>query len=205
MPNWSNTPTLIQGEPKEVKAFHELLLSLPTRNDLHKNSFGPFWLGNVLIALGEDWNKHACRGSICSGSGFFGPSGLDMDDLELDEREGTLRLTFSMAWAFNTAFFDVLRTHYPSFEFYYCDTDEFNNFHVCHDPERRIIDGKYHFDNDDVYLETDDREEFIKAAESNLNTTLDRSLNDKEIIEKIYDKANENDDHYPLAFVWEEI
>lgn len=65
MPNWAYTTYKIKGSEKEVAALHKTIQDLEQREEsLIPNGFGKLWLGNLVHALGGDWNDIYCRGHI---------------------------------------------------------------------------------------------------------------------------------------------
>ncbi len=65
MPNWDYTQYKIKGGEEEVAALHNTIKDLDQREEsLLPNGFGKLWLGNLVHALGGDWNDIYCRGHI---------------------------------------------------------------------------------------------------------------------------------------------
>lgn len=66
MPNWANVNYQITGNKKEVTTLYETIQKLDNgKGELLPNGFGKLWLGNLVHALGGDWEKVYCRGRIC--------------------------------------------------------------------------------------------------------------------------------------------
>ena len=63
MPNWCNTTMVCTGEG--AKNLLSIIESCE-KKELHKSDFGNLWLGNIVIAMGLEWEKIFCRGSITS-------------------------------------------------------------------------------------------------------------------------------------------
>ena len=65
MPNWAYTIYIVRGEGEEVARLHQLINDLDNRAEsLLPNGFGKLWMGNLVHALGGDWEKVYCRGKI---------------------------------------------------------------------------------------------------------------------------------------------
>lgn len=65
MPNWAYTQYKIKGSESEVAALHKTIQNLADMDEsLLPNGFGKLWLGNLVHALGGDWEKTYCRGHI---------------------------------------------------------------------------------------------------------------------------------------------
>ena len=64
MPNWCSTAYAIEGNATELKKLYELMKDLEKRQKPSvKNGFGTTWLGCLVEALGESWEKIYCRGT----------------------------------------------------------------------------------------------------------------------------------------------
>ena len=62
MPNWCSTAYAIEGDAQEIKKLYELMKNLQERKEPSvENGIGTSWLGCLVDALGEDWNKVSCR------------------------------------------------------------------------------------------------------------------------------------------------
>lgn len=198
---------LLTGDRKQLKDFVDLVNILPSREDAAPgNDFGKFWLGNLLAAWGLSWEDYGCRGCIASGGGFFGPSELENGRLDYDGGD-TLPMKIVSAWGPAYDIYRLIEERYPDVEISYTATDEFGNFHVCHDPGRKLINGKYCIYSEDADLETDDYQAFLTATEDILGMKIDDGLTEEEqidlIAEKICDFMDETDKYIEIIF-WEE-
>lgn len=64
MPNWCSTAYAIEGNATELKNLYELMTELQERQKPSvQNGFGTTWLGCLVEALGESWEKIYCRGT----------------------------------------------------------------------------------------------------------------------------------------------
>ena len=65
MANCCDTTYKCVGDLKEVRSLYKTIKANDNRKTSRiKNGFGTLWLGNIIDALGEDWEKLRCRGSI---------------------------------------------------------------------------------------------------------------------------------------------
>lgn len=138
MPNWCATNYALTGDQAELREFCDMVNSLPSREDVHKNGFGKYWLGNLVALLGADWEKVSCRGAINPDGDacacFCGPSGSGEGQSLVIDDDGAVRFSTETAWDRSRDFEDLVTERFPSLTFSYRSTDEFGNFHVIHDP-----------------------------------------------------------------------
>lgn len=107
------------------------------KEHLHDNGFGTTWLGNLVIKLGEDWEKVYCRGS--------------WDNL-LMEDETSVSFTVKSAWGGLNDVGELIEKHFPGVKLYYqCEEPsmciyQINDTAGEHVPERYLLwidDGEY--------------------------------------------------------------
>ena len=104
MPNWAYTNYKIKGSEEEVAALHKTIQNLEQREEsLLPNGFGKLWLGNLVHALGGDWNDIYCRGQIL--------------DYSLDN--GLLFISTETAWGEMSDVRHFIQFKYPSLEIYF--------------------------------------------------------------------------------------
>ena len=104
MPNWAYTSYKIKGSESEVTALHKTIQDLEQREEsLLPNGFGKLWLGNLVLALGGDWNEIYCRGHIL--------------DYSLDN--GLLFISTETAWGEMSDVRHFIQFKYPSLEIYF--------------------------------------------------------------------------------------
>lgn len=141
MPNWCATNYVIRGNQDELS---DLCRRLNTMQN-QPNGFGKYWMGNLLVDFGMEYD-HVVSGEckiLCRGT--FSPQpdeqaclcGPDIDEgteFEISE-DGLLRCSTVTAWGRSGSMEDFLKEKYPSLEFFFFSTDEFGNFHEVYDPE----------------------------------------------------------------------
>lgn len=104
MPNWAYTTYKIKGSEDQVAALHNTIKDLAEREEsLLPNGFGKLWLGNLVHALGADWNNVYCRGQIT--------------DYKL--ASGILIINTETAWGEISDVRHLIETRYPSLEIYF--------------------------------------------------------------------------------------
>jgi len=105
MPNWCHTTYKVKGREVEVSALYKAIQDLADRKEsLLPNGFGKLWLGNLVNALGCDWEKIYYRGQI-----------LDYKMLE----DGILLITTETAWGEMQETRHFIQSKFPSLEIYF--------------------------------------------------------------------------------------
>lgn len=104
MPNWAYTTYKIKGSEKEVAALYKTIQNLADMDEsLLPNGFGKLWLGNLVHALGGDWEKTYCRGHI----------------LDYSLENGILKINTETAWGEMSDVRHLLETKYPSLQIFF--------------------------------------------------------------------------------------
>ena len=104
MPNWAYTLYKVRGSESEVAALHKTIQNLADMDEsLLPNGFGKLWLGNLVHALGGDWEKTYCRGHI----------------LDYSLENGILKINTETAWGEMSDVRHLLETKYPSLQIFF--------------------------------------------------------------------------------------
>ena len=104
MPNWAYTTYKIKGSEKEVAALHKTIQNLADMDEsLLPNGFGKLWLGNLVHALGGDWNDIYCRGHI----------------LDYSLENGILKINTETAWGEMSDVRHFIEQKYPSLQIFF--------------------------------------------------------------------------------------
>ena len=135
MPNWSYVDYKIVGDKKKVKDFRDKIKRLEKRKTSPiKNDFGNLWWGNIVNALGGNWEDVPCRGYIIC--------------WDYDRKTGVLTLCSEMAWSerpelryFIEEYYDNEVTIYFKQEESGLSIYETNDSEGIFFPERYKIDG----------------------------------------------------------------
>lgn len=139
MPNWAYTTYKIKGSESEVAALHKTIQDLEQREEsLLPNGFGKLWLGNLVHALGGDWEKTYCRGHI----------------LDYSLENGILKINTETAWGEMSDTRHFIESKFPSLEIYF-QTEEpgmcifqTNNSEIF--PEKWLLD--YNDEANSLYI-----------------------------------------------------
>lgn len=139
MPNWAYTQYKIKGSEEEVTALHKTIQNLADVDEsLLPNGFGKLWLGNLVQALGGDWEKIYCRGQI----------------LDYSLENGILKINTETAWGEMSETRHFIESKFPSLEIYF-QTEEpgmcifqTNNSEIF--PEKWILD--YNDEKNSLYI-----------------------------------------------------
>jgi len=111
MPNWCTTDYIAFGEKVNVE---RLRIELDNAFDIEcriKNSFGNWWLGNILDLHGLDWKKFDCRGEI-----------TQLTEIEHDfYEEGKSHFMFQTWTAWDPCYgaFEAINNLYPDVELFW--------------------------------------------------------------------------------------
>lgn len=136
MPNWCSTNYAIRGKESELKAFADIFNSLPHKKSVTKNAFGRFWIGNLVTVLGGKWEDYPCKGAVdpCPDSPayFCGPC-PDLKE-KIEPENGFLRFSITTAYYHKQELDDLIKSKFPSFEFFWRSTDDCGNFYIINDP-----------------------------------------------------------------------
>lgn len=119
-------------DPKDIRWLHDVLKYIDKRKTtIVPNGFGKWWLGNLVIRLGGNWEQYSCRGDIVDYS-FQGKTTLMIwQNTTWGEQEGVRR---------------IIEEKLPSIKVYYqveepgCELFATNIFE--HFPERYML-GSY--------------------------------------------------------------
>ena len=104
MPNWAYTSYKIKGSEEEIAALHKTIQDLEQREEsLLPNGFGKLWLGNLVHALGGDWNDIYCRGQI----------------LDYSLENGILKINTETAWGEMSDVRHFIEQKYPSLQIFF--------------------------------------------------------------------------------------
>lgn len=145
MPNWCTTNYIAVGEPEELRAFCEVLNTMPNL----ENGFGRYWAGNFLGALDKEVEN--CRGTFDTDfyalPCFCGPDVNEGRGFEMDE-DGVVRFSTTSAWGRMMHIEDVIGEKWPSIELSFSSTDEFGNFHYIRNLNNHKELTKYEVDGE---------------------------------------------------------
>lgn len=132
MPNWCSTIYKCVGDLKEIKSLHKILKQIDRRKtSIVENSFGKWWLGNLVTKLGGDWNKYRCRGEI----------------LEYNLDGNVLTIYQSTAWSEQEGVREIIEKTFPSIKVYYRDEESGCGVFCTNDTTGDYFPERYYLDS----------------------------------------------------------
>jgi hypothetical protein len=146
MPNWCVQNCLLRGPREDVARFCDAVNSLINKPDVRPNGFGKFWLGNVCEAFGYRYDElertnARLRGNLDpDGEAFptlFHPEAetVPFKSTTLDADTAEVRFSVTTAWGPSDWFNGIIKEQFRACSYSWQATDEFGNFHTCHNPE----------------------------------------------------------------------
>ena len=170
MPNWCDTTYKCVGDPKEVRSLYKVIRANDKRKKPRvKNDFGRLWLGCIINALGDDWEKLRCRGEIY----YY-------------ELEGNvLTICQNTAWCEQEGFRECIEKKFPSIKVYYWEEEPGGDVFYTNDSNGTYFPDRYLLDNyeEPLYFET--IEEAAECVSSIVGHKVDPAV-------KTIDEALEN-------------
>lgn len=131
MPNWCSTAYAIEGNATELKKLYELMKDLEKRQKPSvKNGFGTTWLGCLVEALGESWEKIYCRGT--------------WDNLKFNGE--VLTFNTETAWSPCNEMFDMVCEKYPTLRYFYQSEEPGMCEYWTNDDEGKYFPDRYYVD-----------------------------------------------------------
>ena len=123
MPNICTTNYVIEGKKEELDALYQKMKELQEMEQpLVENKLGPTWLGCLVKALGRNPENVLCRGIW----------------IELERQDDRLLMTFETAWTPCYEVTQLMKTVYPSLQFFYKTEEPGCELYLKND-----ADGKY--------------------------------------------------------------
>ena len=123
MPNICTTNYVIEGKQEELDALYQKMKELQEmERPLVENRLGPTWLGCLVKALGKNPEDVLCRGIW----------------IELERQDGKLLMAFETAWTPCYEVTQLMKTVFPSLQFFYKAEEPGNEVYLKNDAE-----GKY--------------------------------------------------------------
>ena len=123
MPNICTTNYVIEGKQEELDALYQKMSELQEmEQSLVENNLGPTWLGCLVKVLGRNPEDVLCRGIW----------------IELERQDNRLQMTFETAWTPCYEVTQLMKTVFPSLQFFYKAEEPGNEVYLKNDAE-----GKY--------------------------------------------------------------
>ena len=181
MANQSDVVYKCIGDPKEVRSLYKIINANDKRKTSRvKNGFGTLWIGNIIDALGEDWQKLRCRGEII---GYHIENNL-------------LTIYQSTAWCEQEGFRECIEKKFPSIKVYYREEEPGCDVYYTNDADRNYFPERYLLNNNDEPLYFNTIEEAAEYVSGIVNQKVEANM---EAIEKAldnYEEEHEDDDVY---------
>ena len=181
MANQSDVVYKCIGDPKEVRSLYKIINANDKRKTSRvKNGFGTLWIGNIIDALGEDWEKLRCRGEII---GYHIENNL-------------LTIYQSTAWCEQEGFRECIEKKFPSIKVYYREEEPGCDVYYTNDADRNYFPERYLLNNNDELLYFNTIEEAAEYVSGIVNQKVEANM---EAIEKAldnYEEEHEDDDVY---------
>ncbi|MBQ5461844.1 MAG: hypothetical protein IIT55_08400, partial [Bacteroidaceae bacterium] len=145
-----------------------------------KNGFGTLWIGNIIDALGEDWEKLRCRGEII---GYHIKNNL-------------LTIYQSTAWCEQEGFRECIEKKFPSIKVYYREEEPGCDVYYTNDAYRNYFPERYLLNNNDEPLYFNTIEEAAEYVSGIVNQKVEANMTAIEKALDNFEEENEDDDVY---------
>ena len=181
MANQSDVVYKCIGDPKEVRSLYKIINANDKRKTSRvKNGFGTLWIGNIIDALGEDWEKLRCRGEII---GYHIENNL-------------LTIYQSTAWCEQEGFRECIEKKFPSIKVYYREEEPGCDVYYTNDADRNYFPERYllNYNDEPLYFNTiEEAAEYVSGivnqkVEANM-TAIEKALDE-------YEEENKDEDVY---------
>ena len=181
MANQSDVVYKCIGDPKEVRSLYKIINANDKRKTSRvKNGFGTLWIGNIIDALGEDWEKLRCRGEII---GYHIENNL-------------LTIYQSTAWCEQEGFRECIEKKFPSIKVYYREEEPGCDVYYTNDAYRNYFPERYLLNNNDESLYFNTIEEAAKYVSRIVDHNVEANLTAIEKALDNFEEENEDDDVY---------
>ena len=184
MANQSDVVYKCIGDPKEVRSLYKIINANDKRKTSRvKNGFGTLWIGNIIDALGEDWEKLRCRGEII---GYHIENNL-------------LTIYQSTAWCEQEGFRECIEKKFPSIKVYYREEEPGCDVYYTNDADRNYFPERYLLNNNDEPLYFNTIEEAAEYVSGIVNQKVEANMTAIEKALDEYEEENKDEDVY-LSF-----
>ena len=181
MANQSDVVYKCIGDPKEVRSLYKIINANDKRKTSRvKNGFGTLWIGNIIDALGEDWEKLRCRGEII---GYHIENNL-------------LTIYQSTAWCEQEGFRECIEKKFPSIKVYYREEEPGCDVYYTNDAYRNYFPERYLLNNNDEPLYFNTIEEAAEYVSGIVNQKVEANMTAIEKALDEYEEENKDEDVY---------
>ena len=181
MANQSDVVYKCIGDPKEVRSLYKIINANDKRKTSRvKNGFGTLWIGNIIDALGEDWEKLRCRGEII---GYHIEKNL-------------LTIYQSTAWCEQEGFRECIEKKFPSIKVYYREEEPGCDVYYTNDADRNYFPERYLLNNNDEPLYFNTIEEAAEYVSGIVNQKVEANMTAIKKALDEYEEENKDEDVY---------
>ena len=181
MANQSDVVYKCIGDPKEVRSLYKIINANDKRKTSRvKNGFGTLWIGDIIDALGEDWEKLRCRGEII---GYHIENNL-------------LTIYQSTAWCEQEGFRECIEKKFPSIKVYYREEEPGCDVYYTNDADRNYFPERYLLNNNDEPLYFNTIEEAAEYVSGIVNQKVEANMTAIEKALDEYEEENKDEDVY---------
>jgi hypothetical protein len=149
MANWADTSYVIVD--KGARELYNIMRDLEQRLEpLHPNGWGNTWLGNLVIALGGDWERVHCRG--------------EWDEMEWNEEAEELRFRTESAWSHPHEVMELVKEKFPGISIFFISEEPGMEIYVTNDSKGLYYPYRYFlapYDGEWHYYEDGEEEKFL--------------------------------------------
>jgi hypothetical protein len=193
MPNWCFSSYVAEGPKEQIQRLEDMMVCLDAMpgSGLIENDFGANWLGNIVAALGGDYNEVRCRGYYTE---------VTRDD------ETHLSFFTETAWAEADGTRHLIEEKFPGVKLYYISEEFGCEYWVTNDVNSVYFDERYYFymegfDGDDGNYYSS-LKELIKAVERATGIKGAKTFEDVQDVLEQYVNASDVEDYalYQIEF-----
>lgn len=188
MPNWCDCTYKCVGDLKDVRSLYKALKYIDKRKtSIIKNGFGKWWLGNLVVKLGGNWERYRCRGEIT----YYELNG------------NILTICQNTAWCEQEGVRKIIEEKFPSIKVYYREEEPGCGVYYTNDANGEYFPERYYLDS---YV--DDSEYFttIEEAADHVSGIIGEKVEpDKNAIEEALDEYMEELDDEDVRYSFHEF
>ena len=188
MANWASTAYAIEGPKETLQKIEKAILEHPVEEGSSED-----WEGNVLTALGIEWeNKKP------DGTGYYMRGFIRMDVEPWYTESGTLRFDAEEAWG-ATDLNEVLEKNIPDIKVFYVVEEPGEEVYATNDKEGKYFPDRYYVD---TCIDGNYQSEYFQFESSVykwLHDITDGRVNSEEGVEKFnsdYEDSDADDENF---------
>lgn len=184
MANWADTSYVIVD--KGARELYNIMRDLEQRSEpLHPNGWGNTWLGNLVIALGGDWEQVHCRG--------------EWSEMEWNEEAEELRFRTESAWSHPHEVMELVKEKYPDISIFFISEESGMEIYVTNDIGGQYFAYRYFlapYDGEWLYYEEGEEEKFL----ADISNCIGKEVKALEEVRDAVIEYNEEHEDEPLDY-----